>query len=377
MNSAVRKPDPAEDQRWMRAALLQARYALGQTAPNPGVGCVLVKNGVLVGRGRTAPGGRPHAETVAIQDAGNHAQNATAYVTLEPCAHKGRGPACAELLVQAGLGRVVYAVEDPDERVNGQGCRRLIKSGLSVQNGLYADICKTGLSGFLSSRRRGRPYLTSKIATSADGFISAQAGQQTWLTNEQSRRYVHDLRSRMDGLLTGIQTVLVDDPALTCRLPGGKGRTPVRIVLDSHLRLPVDSQLVKTISEGRVIVFCVQEAEKQAQEALQAAGVEVVRLSCNSSGVNLSEGVQWCEQNGLSTLLVEAGTTLNESLFEAGLLDRVIHLTAPKKINTGVPGLLYEPNTASALAFLDDSAYIKVQSGHLSDDQLTIWQKAD
>ena len=123
--------------------------------------------------------------------------------------------------------------------------------------------------------------------------------------------------------------------------------------------------------------FCAQEAERQAQEALQAAGVEVVRLSCNSRGVNLSEGVQWCEQNGLSTLLVEAGTTLNESLFEAGLLDRVIHLTAPKKINTGVPGLLYEPNTASALAFLDDSAYIKVQSGHLSDDQLTIWQKAD
>ena len=367
----------------MRLACLYASRAQGHSWPNPAVGCVLVStDNRLIAVGSTQPGGRPHAEADALlkaEQAGraDDLKGGIAYVTLEPCAHKGRGPACAELLVQAGLGRVIYAVEDPDERVNGQGFRRLIKSGLSVQNGLYADICKTGLSGFLSSRRRGRPYLTSKIATSADGFISAQAGQQTWLTNEQSRRYVHDLRSRMDGLLTGIQTVLVDDPALTCRLPGGKGRTPVRIVLDSHLRLPVDSQLVKTISEGRVIVFCAQEAEKQAQETLQAVGVEVVRLSCNSSGVNLSEGVQWCEQNGLSTLLVEAGTTLNESLFEAGLLDRVIHLTAPQKINTGVPGLLYEPNTASALAFLDDSAYIKVQSGHLSDDQLTIWQKAD
>ena len=373
----------SHDKRWMRLACLYASRAQGHSWPNPAVGCVLVSaDNRLIAVGSTQPGGRPHAEADALlkaEQAGraDDLKGGIAYVTLEPCAHKGRGPACAELLVQAGLGRVVYAVEDPDERVNGQGCRRLIKSGLSVQNGLYADICKTGLSGFLSSRRRGRPYLISKIATSADGFISAQAGQQTWLTNEQSRRYVHDLRSRMDGLLTGIQTVLVDDPALTSRLPGGKGRTPVRIVLDSHLRLPVDSQLVKTISEGRVIVFCAQEAEKQAQEALQAVGVEVVRLSCNSRGVNLSEGVQWCEQNGLSTLLVEAGTTLNESLFEAGLLDRVIHLTAPQKINTGVPGLLYEPNTASALAFLDDSAYIKVQSGHLSDDQLTIWQKAD
>lgn len=365
----------------MRLAGLYAGRAQGHSWPNPAVGCVLVSaDNRLIAVGSTQAGGRPHAEAEALLKAEQARKTAdlkagTAYVTLEPCAHKGRGPACADLLVQAGLGRIVYAVEDPDERVNGQGHKRLIKGGLTVQSGLYAAINKTGLSGFLSSRRRGRPFVTTKIATSADGFISAKAGQQTWLTNEQSRRYVHDLRSRVDGLLTGIQTVLVDDPALTCRLPGGRGRTPVRLVLDSDLRLPVHSQLVRTIAEGRIITFCAQQADKSAQAALQAAGVEVVRLCCNNGGLDLSEALQWCEQNDLSNLLVEAGTKLNRSLFEAGLLDRLIHLTAPEKINQGVQGLLYDANTASALAFPDDSAYIKVQSGHLSDDQLTIWQK--
>ena len=373
----------SHDKRWMRLASLYAGRAQGHSWPNPAVGCVLVSaDNCLIAVGSTQAGGRPHAEADALLNAeqagrADELKGGIAYVTLEPCAHKGRGPACADLLVQAGLSRIVYAVDDPDKRVNGQGHARLIKGGLTVQNGLYADINKTGLSGFLSSRRRGRPFVTSKIATSADGFISAKAGQQTWLTNEQSRRYVHDLRSRVDGLLTGIQTVLADDPALTCRLPGSSGRTPVRIVLDSELRLPVDSQLVKTISEGRIITFCAQNADKSAQNALNAAGVEVVRLSGSNSGLNLSDALQWCEQNNLSNLLVEAGTKLNRNLFDAGLLDRLIHLVAPKKINRGVPGLLYEANTASALAFPDDSAYIKVQSGYLNGDQLTIWHKAD
>jgi len=373
----------SHDKRWMRLACLYASRAQGHSWPNPAVGCVLVSaDNRLIAVGSTQPGGRPHAEADALlhaEQAGrlSELKGGVAYVTLEPCAHKGRGPACADLLAQSGVSRVVYAVDDPDERVNGKGHGRLIESGVIVHSGLLAQISTQGLSGFLSSRRRKQPYLISKIATSADGFISAQAGQQTWLTNEQSRRYVHDLRSRVDGLITGIQTVLIDDPALTCRLPGGRGRTPVRIVFDSCLRLPLNSQLVKTVRDGRVVVFCAQSADKRAEADLQAAGLDVVRLSSTQTGLNLIEGLRWCEQNSLSLLLVEAGTTLNKNLFDAGLLDRLIHLSAPKNINTGVAGLLYDPNTASALAFPCDSAYISVKSGHLSDDQLTIWQKAD
>lgn len=370
----------------MRLACLYAGRAQGHSWPNPAVGCVLVsEDNRLIAAGSTHPGGRPHAEAAALQGADEAGaadllSGGTAYVTLEPCAHEGRGPACAELLVQAGLGRIVYAVGDPDERVDGQGRARLVNAGLTVENGLYAEVAAAGLSGFLSSRRHKKPHLISKIATSTDGFISAEAGQQTWLTNEVSRAFVHDLRSRMDGLLTGIETVLVDDPALTCRLAGGKGRTPVRLVLDGGLRLPIDSQLVRTIGEGRIVVFCAEDADDTAQVRLQAAGVEIIRLSRDMShfggGLNLTEALAWCEQNGLSALMLEAGTRLNNSLFEAGLLDRIIHLKAPQTINTGVPGLLYDANTASALAFRDDSAYIRVQSGHLCDDQLTIWQKA-
>lgn len=385
MNCAVKSPTQTEfsdhDHRWMRLACLYAGRAEGHSWPNPAVGCVLVSaDEKLVAVGATASGGRPHAEAVALfnaEQAGKttEVKGATAYVTLEPCAHEGRGPACAELLVKAGLRRVVYAVADPDERVNGKGRARLIDGGVDVDSGLCEQVALSGLNGFLSSRRRNRPYLTSKIATSADGFISAAAGQQTWLTNDVSRMYVHDLRSRMDGLITGIETVLVDDPALTCRIAGPRQRTPVRIVVDSDLRLPVDSQLVQTSAEGPVVVFCASDADKGAEARLGDAGVTVVRLSRGKEGLVLSEGLDWCAQKGLSAILVEAGTRLNNSLFTAGLLDKIIHLTAETSLNTGVPGLLYDAKVSSALAFRDDTAYIRSHSGHLSGDRLTIWQK--
>lgn len=387
MNCAVNPLAETEfsttDKRWMRLACLYAGRAQGLASPNPAVGCVLVSaDDRLLAIGCTQAGGRPHAEAAALQSAALSGQTAqvrggTAYVTLEPCAHKGRGPACADLLVNAGVSRVVYAVEDPDERVNGQGRARLANAGVAVQSGLYQHIAKTGLDGFLSSRRRSRPFVISKVATSADGFISAEAGKQTWLTNEVSRRYVHDLRSRVDGLITGIQTVLVDDPALTCRLAGGQGRTPVRLVLDSKARLRVDSQLVKTLSAGRVVVFCGADADATSRARLHAAGVEVVVISRSKTGLDLEEMLQWCEQHGLSTVLIEAGTKVNISLFEAGFLDRVIHLMSPNSLNEGVSGVLSEANVASALAFHDDSAYIRVRSDYLADDRLTIWQKAE
>lgn len=385
MNCAVESQSQTnffeQDHKWMRLACLYAGRAQGHSWPNPAVGCVLISaEQKLVAVGATASGGRPHAEATALLNAAQAGKSAeikggTAYVTLEPCAHKGRGPACAELLVEAGLRRVVYAVGDPDERVNGKGRARLIEGGIDVQSGLCEQTAASGLSGFLSSRQRNRPYLISKIATSADGFISAAAGEQTWLTNDVSRRYVHDLRSRVDGLITGIQTVLVDNPALTCRTEGHRRRTPVRMVMDSDLRLPLDSKLMQTSADGSVIVFCAADADKAAAARLQDAGVTIVRLSRDKHGLVLSEGLEWCMQKGLSAVLVEAGSTLNHSLFQAGLLDRIIHLTAKTNINSGIPGLLYDANISSALAFPDDSAYIRSHDSYLYGDRLTIWQK--
>ena len=212
----------------MQLACSYARRAQGQSWPNPAVGCVLVSaDNILLAVGHTQKGGRPHAEAdalKALEQSGNSAalKGGTAYVTLEPCAQEGRGPACADLLLQSGVFRVVYAVDDPDLRVNGQGRDKLVAGGVSVQYGLCEEEAAAGLSGFLALRRFSRPYLTSKIATSADGFIAAKIGQQTWLTNDVSRVYAHNLRSRVDAVLTGIETILIDNPELTCRLPGLK-----------------------------------------------------------------------------------------------------------------------------------------------------------
>ena len=380
-NSQLEPLFSLEDNRWMQLACSYARRAQGLSWPNPAVGCVLVSSdNSLLAVGHTQAGGRPHAEAVALealQQAGKSAtfKGGTAYVTLEPCAHQGRGPACADLLVRSGAARVIYAVADPDKRVNGQGHASLIDGGVSVQSGLCFQEAAAGLSGFLASRRLSAPHLTSKIATSTDGFISAKTGQQTWLTNEVSRAYVHDLRSRVDAVLTGIETVQTDNPELTCRLSGGRGLTPVRIIFDSNLRLRSDSALVRTRAAGSVIVFCSQAADFNSQAELEKCDIEVVRLKQNSGGLDLPAALQWCEQRRLSSLLLEAGTKLNSNFYSAGLIDQIIHLTAPKVLKSGVPGLLYDANAATALAFPRNTDYIKVRSGELAGDHLSIWQR--
>lgn len=387
MNCAVdrqpQQPFSREDQKWMQLACSYARRAQGLSWPNPAVGCVLISaDNLLLAAGHTQKGGRPHAEAdalKALEGFGNVAalKGGTAYVTLEPCAHEGRGPACADLLLQSGVSRVVYAVNDPDLRVNGQGRKKLISGGIAVQCGLCEEEAATELAGFLALRRFSRPYLISKIATSADGFISAELGQQTWLTNNVSRAYVHDLRSRMDAILTGIGTALIDNPELTCRFPGSEGRTPVRIIFDSNLRLPRDSMLVQSIDAGPVIVFCSETASAQSQEKLEKNGIEVIRLKQNTGGLNLPAALRWCAKNNLSSLLLEAGTKLNFNLYSAGLIDQFIHLSARKTLKSGVPGLLCDASTGTALAFPDDSDYIKVRECELAGDHLSVWQKGN
>ena len=385
MNCAINRqpeqPFSCEDQRWMQLACSYARRAQGQCWPNPAVGCVLVSaDNILLAVGHTQKGGRPHAEAHALESldkSGNSEafKGGTAYVTLEPCAQEGRGPACADLLLQSGVFRVVYAVDDPDMRVNGQGRDKLAAGGVSVQYGLCEEEAASGLSGFLALRRFSRPYLTSKIATSKDGFIAAEIGKQTWLTNDVSRVYVHNLRSRVDAVLTGIETILIDNPQLTCRLPGWKESSPVRIIFDSHLRLRSNSKVAQTIAAGPIVVLCSKAANAQDQTKLEKFGIEVVRLDQNADGIELSAALQWCAKRDLSSLLLEAGTQLNHSFFHAGLIDQIIHLSAQKKLKTGVPGLLYNASTQAALAFPPDSDYIKVRSRELAGDRLSIWRK--
>ncbi len=234
------------DARHMRHALMLAERALGTVAPNPAVGCVIVRDGIVVGRGWTQRGGRPHAEVVALQQAADAARGATAYVTLEPCAHIGQTPPCANALINAGISRVVGAVEDPDPRVSGRGFAMLREAGVVVVTDVLRDEAAALNAGFFLRMTGKRPLVTLKLAVSADNKIARAPGGDQWITGEEARRFGHFMRARHDAILVGIETALADDPELTCRIPGLEDRSPLRVVLDSGLRLPIDSKLVRT-----------------------------------------------------------------------------------------------------------------------------------
>jgi len=322
----------SEDIGHMRHALRLAARALGQAAPNPAVGCVIVsREGHVVGRGWTQPGGRPHAEAEALAQAGHLAQGGTAYVTLEPCAHHAQTPPCADALIAAGLARVVGATEDPDIRVNGQGFGRLEAAGVPVTRGPCEADARTVNAGFFNARLRKRPLVALKIAESADGFVADANGNSRWITSDIARQHGHLLRARHEAILTGIGTVLADDPLLTCRLAGLEHRSPVRAVVDTRLRLPASSQLARTARSRRVIVFT---AEKTGGEDLAALGVEIMRVEKDAAGrVDLTAVL--AHMAVLTRVLVEGGPALNASLLNLGAAD-IVHLyRAPIVLGAG------------------------------------------
>lgn len=241
----------------MAAALRLSRWHTGLTATNPSVGCLVVKDGAIVGSAVTAPGGRPHAETQALGVAGEKARGATLYVTLEPCSHHGKTPPCADAIVAAGISRVVVSLTDPDPRVSGRGLAIQRDAGIGVESGLMEEEGRRALQAYLMRQTRGRPYVTLKIAVSADGMIGRQDAGQVAITGPAARAQVHALRAEMDAILVGIGTALADDPQLTCRAPGLEARSPVRIVLDRRLELPLTSKLVRTAREVPVMVVAV------------------------------------------------------------------------------------------------------------------------
>jgi diaminohydroxyphosphoribosylaminopyrimidine deaminase/5-amino-6-(5-phosphoribosylamino)uracil reductase len=308
----------------MRAALALARRSLGRTWPNPAVGCVIVRDGQVVGRGRTQDGGRPHAEAVALAQAGEAARGATAYVTLEPCAHFGKSPPCADALIGAGVARVVSAMEDPYPAVNGRGHARLRAAGIEVEVGDGAAEAAEINAGFLTRVRTGRPLVHLKLATSLDGRIATANGASRWITGAQARADAHRLRAIHDAIAVGIGTAMADDPDLGCRLPGLAGRSPLRVVLDSRARLSPHSRLARTASLRPVWLLCAAGAPAARRAALRAAGVEIIEVEGDADGrVDAAAAAAALGARGVTRLLMEGGGQVAAAFLKAGLVDRL------------------------------------------------------
>lgn len=324
------------DNRYMRHAFVLARRALGQVAPNPAVGCVIVsREGRVVGCGWTVPGGRPHAETIALTRAGVAARGATAYVTLEPCAHHGETPPCAEALLQAGVARVVAVIEDPDPRVRGKGFNILRAGGVELTTGLLEREAADLNAGFFLRIQEDRPLVTLKLARSRDGMTVPPAAASRWITGEEARRFGHLLRAQHDAILVGIGTVLADDPELTCRLPGLHDRSPVRVVIDTQLRTPAVSKVVQSARVVPTLIFTATEGG----DALRQHGAEVLRVVHDESGrPSLRAVLGVLAGRGCTRLLVEGGATVISAFLHEGYADRLEVFTAPVTLGAGADG---------------------------------------
>jgi diaminohydroxyphosphoribosylaminopyrimidine deaminase/5-amino-6-(5-phosphoribosylamino)uracil reductase len=333
------------DHSHMRHALALANRALGRTAPNPAVGCVIVsEEGRVLGRGWTQAGGRPHAETMALAEAGEAACGATAYVTLEPCAHHGHTPPCASALVEAGIARVVAAVEDPDPRVSGKGFAMLWDAGVVVTTGVLEKDAADLNAGFFLRMRENRPLVTLKIAQSLDGKTATVSGQSKWITGDAARRFGHLLRAKHDAILIGIETALADDPELTCRIAGLEDRSPIRVVLDTRLRLNEWSKLAQTARQTPTLLFTTAEGGGK----LEASGIEVVKTARDARGrPDIGAVLNDLAKRGVTRLLVEGGATVHAAFLDRGFADRLEIFRAP--IVLGAAGR----SAVDALAALD------------------------
>jgi len=364
----------SEDRRWMRVALAAAQRAEGRTAPNPPVGCaILSSNGQLVAVGSTARGGRPHAETEALAMAGEAARGGTAYVTLEPCAHTGQTGPCAMALVEAGVVRVVIALRDPDERVNGRGIEMLAEHGLSVQIGVEAEAARQVMGGFLARVSSARPLVTLKTASSLDGMIALGDGAKRWLTGPLMRRYVHLLRSRSDGLLSAIGTVLADDPQFTCRIPGLTGDSPSRFILDATLRTPPEARLFETASQAGITIFCREDCDPQKAVALRNAGADLHSVKVDGQGrLALREVMQAIAETGCGSLMVEAGGKLAASLLQEGLVDRILWTQSQHLIGgDGIPAI----GNLAVSGLPDPAAFSVIDEGCLDGDRFILLER--
>ena len=362
-----------DDARWMRLALSLGARGLGRVWPNPAVGCVIVRAGRVVGRGWTAPGGRPHAETEALAEAGDAARGATAYVTLEPCAHQGRTPPCAEALIAAGVARVVTALEDPDPRVAGVGHARLSAAGIEVTTGVGAEAAARDHRGFFTRVTAGRPAVTLKFAASLDGRIATASGESRWITGPGARRLVHAMRARHDAVLVGAGTARADDPDLTVR-DLGVTHQPVRVVCDTRLSLPVESRLGQSAGAVPVWLCCGEDAPASARDAWAAAGARLLPCAVGPDGrLDLSDVLAELGRAGLTRVFVEGGGEIAAGLIRAGLADEIVTFTAGLALGAdGRPAV-----AALGLGVLADAPRLQlVETRVVAGDVMQRWERA-
>jgi len=363
-----------EDTRYMQLALALGRRGQGCTWPNPAVGAVIVKDGVIVGRGWTQAGGRPHAEPEALRSAGEAARGATLYVTLEPCSHFGKSPPCADAIIAAGIARVVSAIEDPNPEVGGQGHARLRAAGIQVDVGLCAEEAARDHAGHFLRVREKRPFVILKLAVSVDDRIAAAGHRPVAITGEAAKARVHLLRAQSDAILVGIGTVLADDPLLTCRLPGMEARSPVRVVLDRALRMSGNSRLVHSARQTPLWLMSAETAEAAAAAKLGAAGAHVFHLAADDHkpGLDPRAVLRTLSAQGITRLMVEGGARVASSFLSAGLVDEVWLLRGPDTIGAdGVPALDTQPLTA-----VTRSPHWRTRATEtLDQDTLTIYER--
>ncbi len=328
------------DRNYMRLALQEAKKGSGRTSPNPCVGALVVKNGKIVGKGYHKKAGSHHAEIHALKAAGRKAKDATLYVTLEPCNHTGRTPPCTEAVLGAGISRVVIGMPDPNPRVAGGGAAYLSSQGVKVSAGILKQECREINLPFIKHSTTGLPWVIMKAGMSIDGRIAALPGQKTMITGKQSLRSVHVLRNKVDGILVGIGTALADDPSLTTRSHGaGRGRDPLRVILDAELRLPVSAAMLQQNSPAGTWIFCASGADKKRRSTLEAADAVIKIVPVSSRGaLDLKAVLTELGQAGVTSLLVEGGSRVHGSFLEAGLVDQLLLFVAPKFLGEqGVP----------------------------------------
>ena len=365
------------DDTFMEIAVAMARRALGRAWPNPAVGAVLVAGNdcepEIVSRGWTMPGGRPHAETQALGRAGARARGATLYVTLEPCAHHGRTPPCTDAIIAAGVTRVVCGLQDPDPRVSGGGIKKLRDAGIDVETSILTDKVLEVTRGHVLRISEQRPRICLKLAIGSDGRIAPGDGAPVWVTGTQARASGHLMRARADAILVGRGTIVADDPALTCRLPGMVDRSPVRVVLDSKLSTPRDAKVLENASDIPAWIFCSDDAADERRRSLSASGADVISVNCTEEGLlDPASIAAILAERGITRLLIEGGPRIARSFLDAGMIDDAVIFQgqSPARDN----GLL--PFVTDGVERLSDAgAFQTVGNRKLGPDVMKVYDK--
>lgn len=328
-----------EDRYYMQMALELALRGTGRTSPNPLVGAVVVRDRQVVGRGYHKRYGGAHAEVNALEEAAEKARGATLYVTLEPCNHTGKTPPCTDKILAAGIRRVVVAMRDPNPGVRGGGNDRLRAAGLQVVEDVALEAARRQNEFFLKHTRTGKPFVILKCAATLDGRIATRTGHAQWVSGPEARRFVHELRHAVDGIMVGVGTVKADDPSLTTRLPEGGGRDPHRIILDTHLSIPLNARVLTQPSKAQTILVAGRDVAPGARRQAESAGARVMTVPCRDGKVDLAAALERLGAEGLASILVEGGSRVCGSALRAGLVDKLCFFFAPKLLggDDGIP----------------------------------------